>query len=108
MIWDPMKQTALFLGLLQGKAATWANRASKWLKKVHDGREHIPFGYNVWEITEREFKDAFTDYADTDCAHAKLLQLRMKEGRLDEYVTEFQDLATRVGMDLNGQIGRAS
>ena len=47
-----MKRTVLFLGLLQGKAATWANRASEWLKKVRDGRENVPFGYNVWEITE--------------------------------------------------------
>ena len=37
MIQDPMKCMALFLGLLQGKAVTWANRASEWLKKVHDG-----------------------------------------------------------------------
>ena len=80
MIRDPMKRTALFLGLLQGKAATWANCASEWLKKVHDGRERVPFGYNVWEITEREFKDTFMDYADADCTHTKLLQLRMKEG----------------------------
>ena len=70
-----MKRTTLFLSLLQGKAATWANRASEWLKKVRDGRETVPFGYNVWEIMEREFKDAFTDYADTDRARAKLLQL---------------------------------
>ena len=102
MIQDPMKRTALFLGLLQGKAATWANHASEWLKKVCNGREHIPFGYNVWEVTEREFKDVFTDYADADRAHAKLLQLQMKEGRLDKYIAEFQDLATRAGMDLNG------
>jgi hypothetical protein len=26
----------------------------------------------------------------------------MKDGKLDEYVAEFQDLATRAGMDLNG------
>ena len=52
MIRDPMKRTALFLGLLQGKAATWANQASEWLKKVRDGHENVLFGYNVWEITE--------------------------------------------------------
>ena len=84
MIRDLMKRTALFLSLLQGKAATWANRASEWLKKVCDGCENVPFRYNVWEITEREFKDTFTDYANADRAHAKLLQLQMKEGQLDE------------------------
>jgi hypothetical protein len=102
MIRDPMKRTALFLGLLQDKAATWANRASEWLKEIRDGKARTPFGHDVWEVIEREFKDAFTDYADADRAHAKLLQLRMKDGKLDEYVAEFQDLATRAGMDLNG------
>jgi hypothetical protein len=102
IIKDPLKRSALFLGLVQGKAITWANRASEWLKKVRDGKETPPFGFDVWQITEREFKDAFTDYADADRAHQDLLKLRMKEGRLDEYIAEFQDLVNRAGLDRNG------
>ena len=60
-----------------------------------------PFGFNVWQITVREFKDAFTDYANSDRAHQDLLKLRMKEGRLDEYVSKFQDLANRARLELN-------
>ena len=63
---DLLKRAALFLGLIQGKAVSWANRASEWLKDIHDGREAPPFGFDVWQVTEREFKDAFTDYADAD------------------------------------------
>ena len=101
MIQDPMKRSALFLGLCQGKAINWANRASVWLEEVRDGKKRVPFGFDVWQITVREFKDAFTDYADSDRAHQDLLKLRMKEGRLDEYVSEFQDLANRAGLELN-------
>ena len=56
----------------------------------------------MWQITEREFCDTFTDYTDTDNAHSELMKLRMKEGRLDDYITKFQDLATCTGLELNG------
>ena len=56
----------------------------------------------MWQITECDFCDTFTDYADTDNAHSELMKLCMKEGRLDDYVAEFQDLATRAGLELNG------
>ena len=98
---DPHKRAALFLGLIQGKAVSWANRASKWLKDVCDRREVPPFGFDVWQVTERKFKDVFTDYADADRAHQELLKLCMKDGRLDEYVATFQDLVTRAGLDQN-------
>jgi hypothetical protein len=77
---DTLKRSALFLGLVQGKAITWANRTLEWLKKVHDGKETPLFRFDVWKITEREFKDAFTEYADADRAHQELLKLHMKEG----------------------------
>ncbi|KAH9161652.1 hypothetical protein EDB89DRAFT_2029722 [Lactarius sanguifluus] len=98
MIKDPMKRVALFLGLLKGRTETWSNRASEC---VRDGDELPPFGFDIWQVIEREFRDAFTNFADADKAHQDLLKLRMKEGRLDEYVGEFQDLVTRAGMDIN-------
>jgi len=103
---DPMRKTAYFLGLMQGNARAWAGRASDWLQKVVEGDERPPFGYNAWQITEREFRDAFTDYAAADhCAAWQAAQdirkLRMREGRLDDYIEVFQDLAIRAGLDLN-------
>ena len=52
MIRDPMKQAALFLGLLDGKALAWANKISAWIDDVREGRENIPFGYDVWQVVE--------------------------------------------------------
>ncbi len=101
MIQDPMKHSALFLGLCQGKAINWANRASVWLEEVHNGKERVPFGFDVWQITVHKFKDVFTNYTDLDRAHQDLLKLHMKEGQLDEYVSEFQDLANCAGLELN-------
>ncbi len=101
MIQDPMKCAALFLGLCQGKAINWANRASIWLEEVRDRKERVPLGFDVWQITVRKFKDAFTDYANSDRAHQDLLKLCMKEGWLDEYVSKFQDLANHARLELN-------
>ena len=96
-----MKRASLFLGLLEGKALAWANKISVWLKDVRDGRETLPFGYDVWQVVEREFRENFTDFADADKAYRELEKLKMTEGRLDEYVSNFQDLAARAGMDLS-------
>ena len=98
---DPMKRTALFLRLLDGKALAWENKVSTWLKGVRDGRETVLFGHDVWQVVEREFRENFTDFADADKAYRELEHLRMKEGRLDEYISTFQDLATCAGMDLS-------
>ena len=101
IIRDPMKCAALFLGLIQGKALFWANRASLWMKKIRERREALPFGHTVWDVLEREFRDSFTDYADADKANRELEKHRMKDGNLDGYIAEFQDLANRAGLDIN-------
>ena len=101
LIRDPMKCASLFLGLLEGKALAWANKISVWLKDVRDGRETLPFGYDVWQVVEREFRKNFTDFADADKAYREIEKLKMTEGRLDEYVSNFQDLAACAGMDLS-------
>jgi len=98
---DPMRKTAYFLGFMTGNAEAWAERASAWLQRVTDGSDKPPFGYNVWQITEREFRDAFTDYAAADQAAQDIRKLRMREGRLDEYIAAFQSLANHAGIDLN-------
>ena len=101
MIRDPMKRASLFLGLLDGKALAWANKISAWIDDVREGRENVPFGYDVWQVVEREFKENFTDFADADKAYREIERLKMTEGRLDEYISNFQDLAMRAGMDLS-------
>ena len=96
-----MKRASLFLGLLEGKALAWANKILVWLRDGRDGRKTLPFGYDVWQIVEREFRENFTDFADMDKAYRELEKLKMTEGCLDEYVSNFQDLAARMRMDLS-------
>ena len=101
LIRDPMKRASLFLGLLEGKALAWANKISVWLRDIRDGRETLPFGYDVWQIVECEFRENFTNFADADKAYRELEKLKMTKGHLDEYISNFQDLVARAGMDLS-------
>ena len=101
MIRDPMKRASLFLGLLDGKALAWANKISAWIDDVREGCESVPFGYDIWQVVEREFKENFTNFADADKAYREIERLKMTEGRLNEYISNFQDLAMRAGMDLS-------
>ena len=112
-----MKCASLFLRLLKGKALAWANKISVWSKDVRDGRENLPFGYDVWQVVEHEFRENFTNFANMDKAYCELEKLKMTEGHLDEYISNFQDLTTCAGMDLSApntmntfakEIGRAS
>ena len=96
-----MKRASLFLRLLDRKALKWANKISAWIDDMREGRESVPFGYNVWQVVEQEFKESFTDFADTDKAYREIERLKMTEGCLDEYISNFQDLAMCAGMDLS-------
>ena len=98
---DPMKRTALFLGLLDGKALPWADKVATWVENVCDGRETLPFGCDVWQGVKRKFRENFTDFADANKAYQELETLKMKEGRLDEYIATFEELATRASMELS-------
>lgn len=101
IIQDPMKGTALFLGLIQGKALFWANCALLWMKKIHEQRESLLFDHTVWDVLKHEFQDLFTNYTDVDKANHELEKHHMKDRNLNAYIAEFQDLANRAGLDIN-------
>ena len=50
---------------------------------------------------EREFKDAFTDYAKNQRAQDTMRELKMKDGNIDEYIAAFERLAHRAEVDPN-------
>jgi len=61
---DPIKKCGYFLSLIEGpKVEGWMERMYKWLDAVHTN-PRLLFGCTPWQEMEREFKDAFTDYAE--------------------------------------------
>ena len=99
---NPIKRCAYFLSLIEGaKVEGWTDRSYEWLDKVQTGKTTIPFGMTAWEVLERDFCNAFVDYAEHKRAADNLKKLRMKEGRIDEYIVAFERLAHRANADLN-------
>jgi len=72
----------------------------EWLDAVHTN-PHLLFGRTPWQEMERKFKDAFTDYAEHERAQDEMKKLKMKEGRIDEYIATFERLTHRAGVDPN-------
>ena len=99
---NPIKQCAYFLSLIEGsKVEGWTDRSYEWLDKVQNGKTTIPFGMTAWEVLECDFRNTFIDYAEHERAADDLKRLRMKEGRINEYITAFECLAHRANADLN-------
>jgi len=98
---DSIKKCGYFLSLIEGsKVEGWTERMYEWLDAVHTN-PHLLFGCTPWQEMEREFKDAFTDYAEHERAQDEMKKLKMKEGRIDEYIATFERLAHRAGVDPN-------
>ena len=90
---DPIKKCSYFLSLMGGsKVDSWAERMYEWLDAIHDNPRPL-LGRTPWQIMEREFKDAFTDYAKNQKAQDAMRELKMKDGNIDEYIAAFERLA---------------
>ena len=98
---DPIKKCSYFLSLMGGsKVDSWAERMYEWLDAIHDD-PRLLMGRTAWQVMEREFKDAFTDYAKNQRAQDAMRELKMKDGNIDEYIAAFERLAHRAEVDPN-------
>ena len=98
---DPIKKCSYFLSLMGGsKVNSWAERMYEWLDAIHDDPRPL-LGQTPWQIMEREFKDAFTDYAKNQKAQDAMRELKMKDGNIDGYITAFERLAHRAEVGPN-------
>src|SRR5258708_32112073 len=99
---DPIKKAIYFLSFMKGnKMKGWTRMQSKWLQDVEENLEILPHTQNAWQVVEHNFKQAFVDYAVKEKAQDKLHKLKMKEGNINQYITDFQLLAMDANVDLN-------
>jgi len=90
---DPIHRSAYFLSLLRGPHVDgWKMRQYEWLDRVDNDPRDLPFGMSAWQVLEREFHKVFEDYAHKEKALDDLERLKMKDRRIDEYITMFQQL----------------
>ena len=94
---NPMSQTMLFFGYLRGpKMHLWIKKISAHLDRyLHmGGRETNEW---IWDTMINDFAQNFQDVMSWERAKKKLFKLRMERGELDEYTSQFQQLAELAG-----------
>jgi hypothetical protein len=93
---DPFRRCAYFLSLIEGpNVEGWLMAQDEWLDKVERDSSILPLYMTEWDVMEQEFRKAFIDYAVQERAAEELTKLKMKDGNIDEYISQFRKLALR-------------
>lgn len=100
---NPISKVSYFLTLIRGPQVDgWTEEQDHWLEEVLEDPSILPCGMNAWDVMEQAFKSAFIDYAEQEHAQDEIHQLRMKDGRIDEYISAFRRLCYRASNDPDG------
>lgn len=91
---NPISKSAYFLSLIDGPMVEgWCFLQSEWLDKVEDP--------TAWQELEQKFKKDFVDHAGPELAQQEFRKLRMKDGNVDKYIADFEELARRAGHNVD-------
>jgi hypothetical protein len=94
---DPISKSAYFLSLIDGPAVeAWLFKQSEWLDRAEAEQRST-----AWQELEQKFKTDFFDYAGPEIASLEISKLRMKDGNVDKYITDFEALAHRAGYNVD-------
>jgi len=98
---NDIKKCTYFLSLMGGPQVDgWSEMKYDWLDAIKKD-PRLLMGRSPWEVMMQDFLDAFTNHAEREQAQNALKQLKMKEGKIDEYIADFERLAHRAGIDLD-------
>jgi retrotransposon gag protein len=99
---DPIQKATYFLSFMAGtKTKGWTWMQSLWLQEAEEDPPIIPITHNAWQMVEHNFKQMFVDYAIKEKAQDELHKLQMKEGNIDQYITDFSLLTMDAQVDPN-------
>jgi retrotransposon gag protein len=97
---DPIRKATYFLSFMTGmKMKGWTQMQSLWLQDAEEDPSIIPATRNAWQMVEHDFKQMFVDYAVKEKVQDELHKLQMKEGNIDQYITDFSLLAMDTQVD---------
>ncbi len=92
---SPMKKIAFVLTLIKGPdVAGWCHDMGVFYDGLDPLVDNIPA---LWQQFLNEFENQFQDTQKADRARAKLEGLRMRFPNIDQYISEFEDLARLAG-----------
>jgi len=91
---SPIRKVALALTLMQGpQVRAWTRDVGDWIDGLGD-QHNIPA---VWDTFVTEFGLQFQDSQKAERAQTKLDALKMKWPDIDQYISDFDDLAREAG-----------
>jgi hypothetical protein len=93
----PLDRIGVFFSYIRGKDVDdWVEFK---LNKVDTAlaRGVLPEQEDLWDMVVRDFQLGFTDTTKTQTAHKDLLNLVMKPGELDQYISAFEHLRLQAG-----------
>ena len=93
----PLDQIRVALSYIRGKKVNdWVELT---LNKVNHTLQQgvLPMHEALWEMFLRDFQLSFTDSTKTQNSHQELLELHMKPGFLDDYISSFEHLRHLAG-----------
>jgi len=98
---SPLRRIALILTLIKGpRVDRWVGDMTTWLR----GRD--PVNDNIeaaWDHFAHEFEEQFRDHTQIQRARQQLDHLKFRFPEIDQYVSEFEDLASMAGYTVGNE-----
>jgi hypothetical protein len=93
----PLDRIAITISYIQGpKVDDWVEyMLNKIDRALNQGVQ--PHHEALWEMFIRDFRMSYTDTTKTQSAHQELLNLQMKPGALDNYISAFEHYRQKAG-----------
>jgi hypothetical protein len=97
---SPRRQIAMALTYIQGpKVERWRTGIVNWIR----GLDPADNAQALWDHFTFKFRQQFADSTGTQRARQKLDGLKFKFPEIDQYVTEFEDLASEAGYTVGNE-----
>jgi hypothetical protein len=97
---SPRRQVAMALTYIQGpRVERWRGGIVNWLR----GLDPADNAQAIWDHFAYEFRQQFADSTGTQRARQKLDTLKFRFPDIDQYVTDFEDLASEAGYTVGNE-----
>ena len=98
---SPLRRIALALTLIKGpRVDRWVGDMTTWLM----GRDHVNDNVEAaWDHFVHEFNEQFADHTQVQRARQQLDHLKFKFPEVDQYISDFEDLASMAGYTVGNE-----
>jgi len=101
---NPYRRTMTFLSYIRGPLVDdWVQEQAQWLID-QTTVEVLQTEENLWNTIDTRFRQAYTDTAESAKAQHELKTLHMTKDNLDDFISQFQNLANKAGYDLDQRV----